>query len=78
MRTLYIGGLPPETDHGTLQRLLSAFRGMVRARVITLPSGRCKGFGYATFDSAESAALAASTLDGLEYGSHRLRVAEAV
>ncbi len=78
MRTLYIGGLPPDTDHGTLRRLLSAFKGMVRARVITLPSGLCKGFGYATFDSEETAKLALSTLDGLEYGRHRLRVAPAV
>ena len=78
MRTLYIGGLPPDTDHRTLRRLLSAFRGMVRARVITLPSGLCKGYGYVTFDSEEAAELAAMTLDGLEYGNHRLRVAEAV
>ena len=78
VRTLYIGGLPPETDHSTLRRLLSAFRGMVRARVITLPSGMGKGFGYVTFDSEEAANLALSTLDGLEYGAHRLRVAPAV
>ena len=77
MRTLYIGGLPPETDHGTLRRLLAAFRGLQRARVITLPSGRCKGFGYVTFESEEAAKVALSTLDGLQYGSHRLRVAPA-
>lgn len=78
MRTLYIGGLPPDADHGTLRRLLSAFAGMVRARVITLPSGLCKGFGYATFESEEAASRALDSLDGLEYGSHRLRVAPAV
>lgn len=76
--TLYIGGLPPDTDHGALRRLLSAFKGMVRARVILLPSGLCKGFGYATFDSEESATAALRRLDGLEYGHHRLRVAPAV
>lgn len=78
MRTLYIGGLPPETDHVRLRQLLAEYNGMVRARVITLPSGVCKGFGYATFDSDDAARRALKTLDGRQYGRHRLRVAPAV
>lgn len=78
MRTLYIGGLPPETDHSALRRLLARFSGMVRARVITLPSGVCKGFGYVTFKTEEDAEIALSALDGSPYGDHHLRVAPAV
>lgn len=78
MRTLYIGGLPPETDHSALRRLLARFSGMVRARVITLPSGVCKGFGYVTFQTEEDAEVALCALDGSPYGGHHLRVAPAV
>lgn len=75
LRTLFIGGLPPETDDGTLQGLLAAFKGITRLRLIQRPSGR---FGYATFETEEAARRALHDLDGIEVGDARLRVAPAV
>lgn len=78
MCTLYIGGLPASADLGTVTRLLAAFRGLVRAQVITEDTGVCRGFAYATFETEEAAFAVQTTLDGIEYGALRLRVAVAV
>lgn len=78
MHTLYVGGLPPETDSQALQALFAAYGELSAARVIMRPStGTCRGFGYVTFVEATCARRARAALDGQELGGGRLRVAEA-
>jgi len=76
MHTLYIGGLPPNADAETLQRLFGSIGGLASARVVTGDDGGCRGFGYVTFDNRE-AVHEARQLDGTPVGEHRLRIAPA-
>ena len=78
MRTLYVGGLPPETDSEALRRLFASFGDLAAARVVMRPStGRCRGFGYVTFETVDAAKRARLALDGTIVGSGTLRVADA-
>lgn len=77
-RTLYVGGLPPETDTDALTIMFAAYGELAAARVVMRSTtGRCRGFGYVTFVTAQAAAIAKSALDGRLVGGGRLRVAEA-
>jgi RNA recognition motif-containing protein len=76
MRTLYVGGLPPETDTRALRGLFAQYGELSDARVV-MRSGVCRGFGYVTFSSDSSAAAARAALDGASLGGGQLRVAEA-
>jgi heterogeneous nuclear ribonucleoprotein A1/A3 len=78
MRTLYVGGLPPETDSEALRRMFARFGELAAARVVMRSStGRCRGFGYVTFRTGEAAKQARAALDGTLLGSGILRVADA-
>lgn len=78
MRTLYVGGLPPEFETGMLRKLFGTFGQLADARVIMRSTtGRCRGFGYVTFQLLDEANVARSALDGLLLEGGRLRVAEA-
>lgn len=76
-RTLYVGGLSEDTDDDALRELFAACTGVKAARVVTFPSGRCRGFGYVTFDDDHAATAAIERLDGSAHGDVRLRVAPA-
>ncbi|MCA9654475.1 MAG: RNA-binding protein [Myxococcales bacterium] len=78
MHTLFVGGLPPEANDETLQRLFGEISGLMSVRVVTGDDGGCRGFGYVTFDNRDAVHLARQ-LDGTPLGSgeHRLRVAPA-
>lgn len=77
-RTLYVGGLPPETDSDALKTMFAEFGELREARVVMRSTtGRCRGFGYVTFMTARAAAIAKSALDGRVMDGGRLRVAEA-
>lgn len=78
MHTLYIGGLPPEANDETLQRLFGEISGLHSVRVVTDDDGGCRGFGYVTFASRDGVHKARQ-LDGqpVGEGEHRLRVAPA-
>jgi cold-inducible RNA-binding protein len=76
IRTLYVGGLPPETDTDALRGLFADFGDLRDARVI-MRSGVCRGFGYVTFATEQAAARARAALDGSAIDGGRLRVAEA-
>ncbi len=78
MFTLYVGGLPPETDSDALAKLFAEYGELHAARVIMRPAtNRCRGFGYVTFVTDRAAALARAALDGREFSGGRLRVAAA-
>jgi RNA recognition motif-containing protein len=78
MRTLYVGGLPPETDSDALRRMFATYGELAAARVVMRPStGRCRGFGYVTFHTREAARKARLALDGTILGGGTLRVADA-
>jgi RNA recognition motif-containing protein len=76
--TLYVGGLPPETDSAALAELFAEYGELVAARVVMRPSTKtCRGFGYVTFVTGRAAAIARAALDGHEFSGGRLRVAAA-
>jgi RNA recognition motif-containing protein len=78
MRTLYVGGLPPETDSDALASMFAEFGELSAARVVMRPStGRCRGFGYVTFATREAAKRARLALDGTLVDGGTLRVADA-
>lgn len=78
MRTLYVGGLPPNTDSAALRAMFVEFGELDAARVVMRSStGRCRGFGYVTFREHADAERARAALDGRTMGGGRLRVAEA-
>lgn len=78
MRTLYVGGLPPETDGPRLEALFSRYGKLSSARIVRRRAhGTERGFGYVTFCSASAASKARRALDGLELSGNRLRVAPA-
>jgi cold-inducible RNA-binding protein len=76
MRTLYVGGLPPQTDTQTLRELFAEYGELRDARVI-MRSGVCRGFGYVTFATDQGATRARAALDGSTVDGGELRVAEA-
>ncbi len=75
MRTLYVGGLPVDTDEPALRALFKAFEGVASVRVVTKEEGGCRGFGYVTFDDDDIATRAQAVLDGRAHQDTTLRVA---
>ncbi len=75
MRTLYVGGLHPDTTAEGLEALFARHGTVCEARVVMRPStGHCRGFGYVTFASPSDARRAKAALDGHELDGSRLRV----
>jgi RNA recognition motif-containing protein len=75
MHTLYVGGLPAETDEGELRALFGGYGGLSDVRIVTKDAGECRGFGYVTFADDDSASQAQARLDGATHRDARLRVA---
>ncbi|MEM6289855.1 MAG: RNA-binding protein [Myxococcota bacterium] len=79
MSTLYVGGLPPTADAEFLRGLFRGFGELSRIRLVRRASGDAhRGFGYVTFDDADSALRAQESLDGTKTEGAQLRVAPAV
>ena len=75
MRTLYVGGLTPDTTAEKLRELFARFGAICHARVVMRPAtGSCRGFGYVTFDDDRSAVSAMEKLDGHVVRGTKLRV----
>ena len=56
--TLYVGGLPPETDSEALAKIFVEYGELVAARVVMRPStSTCRGFCYVTFVTDRAAAI---------------------
>lgn len=78
MRTLYVGGLPPEVDDSALRAMFEHFGEVTEARVVvSMETGESREFGYVTFDSELASHVARKTLDGRDEGGNVLRVAKA-
>lgn len=75
---LFVGGLSWDTNDQTLASTFGALGTVTEAKVITdRDTGRSRGFGFVTFDSADSARKAIAELDGTELDGRTIRVNEA-
>lgn len=72
---LFVGGLAWETDDDGLTAAFKEYGNIEEAKVIReRDSGRSRGFGFVTFDSAENAAKAMEAMNGQEVDGRQLRV----
>lgn len=75
MRTLYVGGLPADATSESLREMFGAFGPLQAARVVRRSAtGKCRGFGYVTFDADAAAQRAMLELDGRVVEGNRWRV----
>ena len=78
MNKLYVGNLPFQTTDEDLEALFSVHGTVAQASVITdRETGRSRGFGFVTFDTADAAQTAQAALDGQDYNGRALKVNEA-
>ena len=72
---IFVGGLSWGTDSDGLREACAEYGEVKEARVITdRDTGRSRGFGFVTFDSAEEATKAIEGLNGSEPDGRTLRV----
>ena len=72
---LFVGGLAWATTEESLTTHFGAFGNVTEAKVITdRETGRSRGFGFVTFDEADSAAQALENLNGSELDGRPIRV----
>ena len=72
---LFVGGLAWTTTEESLKSHFGAFGDLVEAKVITdRETGRSRGFGFVTFEEADSAAKALENLNGSELDGRTIRV----
>lgn len=72
---LFVGGLSWGTDDSGLQAAFEPFGTVTDAKVITdRDTGRSRGFGFVTFESADMAAAAIDSLDGSELDGRSIKV----
>ncbi|KAF8110596.1 hypothetical protein N665_0081s0029 [Sinapis alba] len=75
---VYVGNLSWGVDDMALESLFGEQGKVVEARVIyDRDSGRSKGFGFVTYNSAEEVQNAIRTLDGADLEGRQIRVSEA-
>jgi cold-inducible RNA-binding protein len=73
-RKVFVGGLPWATDDASLRDFFAECGEVVEAKVILdRETGRSRGFGFVTFDSADSAQSALS-LDGQSLDGRNIKV----
>ena len=66
---LYVSFIPPQLDNAALEQMFAAYGPVVSCRVITdRDTGKSKGYGFISMDSAASAAAAIHGLDGYNLG----------
>ncbi|KAF8101837.1 hypothetical protein N665_0201s0150 [Sinapis alba] len=75
---VYVGNLSWGVDDMALESLFGEQGKVVEARVIyDRDSGRSKGFGFVTYNSAQEVQNAIQTLDGADLDGRQIRVSEA-
>ena len=75
---LFVGGLSWNTDESLLSGAFEKFGIVEEAKIITdRETGRSRGFGFVTFDNADSADTAISQMDGTELDGRRIKVSHA-
>lgn len=73
---LHIGNLGDDTTPADLETLFRKHGGVEGAQVVTdVHSGRSRGFGYVTMESAEDAVAAIGVLHGYSFAGRILTVA---
>lgn len=77
-KKVFVGGLSWNTENDSLREAFETFGEVTESRVITdRDTGRSRGFGFITFESAESASRAISEMDGTELDGRTIKVNEA-
>jgi CUG-BP- and ETR3-like factor len=73
---LFVYHLPREYGDADLMSLFSPFGAIVSCKVVTeKDSGASKGFGFVSYETADSASLAISQMNGFQVaGGRRLKV----
>lgn len=72
---IFVGGLPWAAGDDDLRQAFSEFGAITFARVILdRETQRSRGFGFVTFETAESAARAIEQMDGKELSGRRITV----
>ncbi len=75
---LFVGGISWGVSDEELRRHFEQYGTVLEARVIRdRESGRSRGFGFVTYESADDAAMAKEKLDGSEHAGRTIRVNEA-
>jgi cold-inducible RNA-binding protein len=75
---LFVGGLAWTTTDEGLRNAFERFGALGEAKVISdRDTGRSRGFGFVTFESASDAATAMDQMDGTDLDGRSLRVSEA-
>jgi len=64
--TLYVAGLPADTQDLDLYKIFSPFGAIAPrgVRAMTFPEGACRGFGFVNFNDTAAALLASNVLNG--------------
>ncbi len=74
-KKLFVGGLSWDTNDEGLTRAFSGYGNVTEAKVITdRETGRSRGFGFVTFDSADAAQSAIKASDGSSLDGRTIRV----
>lgn len=75
---LFVGGLSWNTSDEGLRQAFEKFGNLSDVRVIVdRDTGRSRGFGFVTFENANSASEAIAELDGTELDGRTIKVNEA-
>lgn len=74
-KKLFVGGLSWGTSDEGLRAAFEGFGPVVEAKVIMdRDTGRSRGFGFVTFETADAAEAAIASMDGQELDGRRVRV----
>lgn len=72
---LFVFHIPNDFSNQEMYDLFSRYGNVLSARIMVEPeTGRSRGFGFVSFDSPESSALAIKALNGLQIKGKRLKV----
>ncbi|KAF4382171.1 RNA-binding protein CP29B, chloroplastic [Cannabis sativa] len=75
---IYVGNLPWSADNSTLHDLFSEQGQVVDAKVVfDRESGRSRGFGFVTYNSADEVNNAIESLNGIDLDGRQIRVTRA-
>lgn len=74
-KKIFVGGLAWATREDGLRESFSPFGDIVEAKVITdRETGRSRGFGFVTFETADAANRAIEEMNGVELDGRTIRV----
>jgi RNA recognition motif-containing protein len=72
---LYVGNLPEEVDRQALEDLFEGVEKPVSTKIVTdRKTGKCRGFGFVTVETDDSAKLFIEKLNGQSFGEATLKV----